>query len=202
MNYTADANDAEHLAGPSPWGSSSPKADRTSFPTSSNDVPHSPVQAPRQSLYPGEQDSPNASRYQDASDRAYQQAATAVPAGEDAGLLNSSQQPQSMSEGSTEDSEQPQYGTQQQRQGAARYQTARQQRTVPQYKLQAKITALERSGRKDPVLRFDVYVRLLYCWWKDTLLSMLNRPIYQSSGPHSSAMSAALIPNSPSLQTT
>jgi hypothetical protein len=27
-----------------------------------------------------------------------------------------------------------------------------------QYKLQAKITALERTGRKDPVLRFDVYV--------------------------------------------
>lgn len=45
------------------------------------------------------------------------------------------------------------------RPGAARYHNARQQRPVPQYKLQAKITALERSGRKDPVLRFDVYVR-------------------------------------------
>ncbi|KAH0354315.1 vacuolar protein sorting-associated protein Vps17, partial [Aureobasidium melanogenum] len=29
-----------------------------------------------------------------------------------------------------------------------------------QYKLQAKITALERTGRKDPVLRFDVYTNL------------------------------------------
>lgn len=28
----------------------------------------------------------------------------------------------------------------------------------PQYKLQAKINGLERSGRKDPILRFDVYV--------------------------------------------
>jgi hypothetical protein len=195
MNYTADTNDAEHLAGPSPWGSSSPKADRTSFPTSSDDVPQSPVQAPRQSPYTSEQGSPNASRYQDASDRAYQQTATAVPADEDGGLLNSSQHPQSMPEASAED-------TQQQRPGAARYQPKRQQRTVPQYKLQAKITALERSGRKDPVLRFDVYVRSLCYWWKDTLLSVLNRPIYQNSEPHSSAMSAALIPNSPSLQNT
>jgi hypothetical protein len=28
-----------------------------------------------------------------------------------------------------------------------------------QYKLQAKITGLERTGRKDPILRFDVHVR-------------------------------------------
>jgi hypothetical protein len=28
----------------------------------------------------------------------------------------------------------------------------------PHYKLQAKITSLERNGRKDPILKFDVYV--------------------------------------------
>ena len=33
-----------------------------------------------------------------------------------------------------------------------------QRQNLPQYKLQAKITALERTGRKDPVLRFDVHV--------------------------------------------
>ncbi|KKY22673.1 putative vacuolar protein sorting-associated protein vps17 [Phaeomoniella chlamydospora] len=47
--------------------------------------------------------------------------------------------------------------------GQVRYQAsqaARTPRTVPQYKLQAKITALERTGRKDPVLRFDVYTNL------------------------------------------
>ncbi len=33
-----------------------------------------------------------------------------------------------------------------------------QQRHMPQYKLQAKITGLERVGKKDPILRFDVYV--------------------------------------------
>lgn len=29
---------------------------------------------------------------------------------------------------------------------------------LPQYKLQAKVTGLERTGRKDPILRFDVHV--------------------------------------------
>jgi hypothetical protein len=33
-----------------------------------------------------------------------------------------------------------------------------QQPQAPQYKLQAKITGLERTGRKDPILRFDVHV--------------------------------------------
>ncbi len=32
----------------------------------------------------------------------------------------------------------------------------------PQFKLQAKITGLERTGRKDPILRFDVHVRQLF----------------------------------------
>ncbi|KAI1323047.1 hypothetical protein F5Y16DRAFT_384764 [Xylariaceae sp. FL0255] len=33
-------------------------------------------------------------------------------------------------------------------------------RTGPQYKLQAKITGLERTGKKDPVLRFDVHTNI------------------------------------------
>lgn len=36
-----------------------------------------------------------------------------------------------------------------------------QETQIPQYKLQAKITGLERTGRKDPILRFDVHVRTL-----------------------------------------
>jgi hypothetical protein len=149
MNYTADPSDAEHLAGPSPWGSSSPKADRTSFPTSSNDVPQSPISAPQEPPFPGEQGSPKPSRYHDAPGRSYQQSPNVGSADEEAGPLDPSQHPQYQQE---------QYATQQQRPGAARYQGSRQQRNVPQYKLQAKVTALERTGRKDPVLRFDVYV--------------------------------------------
>jgi hypothetical protein len=40
-----------------------------------------------------------------------------------------------------------------------RYHGTRPQRQQPQYKLQAKVTSLERTGKKDPILRFDVYVR-------------------------------------------
>lgn len=47
-------------------------------------------------------------------------------------------------------------------QSAARYHVAAphpaQQKQQPQYKLQAKITGLERTGKKDAILRFDVYV--------------------------------------------
>lgn len=48
--------------------------------------------------------------------------------------------------------------------GPSRYHVANrppQKQTLPQYRLHAKITALERTGRKDPVLRFDVHVSSL-----------------------------------------
>jgi hypothetical protein len=37
-------------------------------------------------------------------------------------------------------------------------QPAKPRKEKPQYKLQAKVTGLERNGRKDPIVRFDVYV--------------------------------------------
>ncbi|KAK7713646.1 Vacuolar protein sorting-associated protein 17 [Botryosphaeria dothidea] len=50
---------------------------------------------------------------------------------------------------------------QQQRQEPQRYHgSQRQRQNVPHYKLHAKVTALERTGRKDPILRFDVYTNL------------------------------------------
>ena len=36
----------------------------------------------------------------------------------------------------------------------------RQRQNQPKYRLSAKITGIERSGRKDPVLKFDVHVRI------------------------------------------
>jgi hypothetical protein len=55
---------------------------------------------------------------------------------------------------------QQQYQAQPHRPEPQRYhQTNRQvQQPQPHYKLQAKITGLERTGRKDPILRFDVHV--------------------------------------------
>lgn len=66
---------------------------------------------------------------------------------------NQQQQPtQEAQRGSTEEARRPQ---------SARYHgvPASQRQHVPQYRLQAKITGLERSGKKDPILKFDVSVR-------------------------------------------
>lgn len=71
----------------------------------------------------------------------------------------------------------------------------------PNYKLQAKITGLERNGRKDPILKFDVYVWPLSETWKRPPANVLNcRPIFPDSAPLSIAMSAGLTANSSSLQ--
>lgn len=62
----------------------------------------------------------------------------------------------------------PQRGSEENRRPqSARYHNIPQQQRqhMPQYKLQAKITGLERSGKKDPILKFDVYVR---CYSDDT----------------------------------
>jgi hypothetical protein len=71
----------------------------------------------------------------------------------------------------------------------------------PQYKLQAKITSVERNGRKDPILKFDVYV----CCPVDVVVVSsadvrYRRPTSPSSVPHSTAMSAVLTVNSRSSQ--
>ncbi len=55
----------------------------------------------------------------------------------------------------------------------ARYHhTARQPQPTqgPQYKLQAKITGLERTGRKDPIMRFDVHVCIGLLYVKHNLI--------------------------------
>jgi hypothetical protein len=51
-------------------------------------------------------------------------------------------------------------GEENRRPQSARYHNIppQQRQHMPQYKLQAKITGLERSGKKDPILKFDVYV--------------------------------------------
>lgn len=67
--------------------------------------------------------------------------------------------------------QQPQYAPQQQQQQSqvpARYQTPARQNDkhpAPLYKIQARITGLERTGKKDPILRFDVHVSSP-CWAK------------------------------------
>lgn len=57
--------------------------------------------------------------------------------------------------------------SQEQEQAAAEAQSARP--SAPHPRLQAKITGLERTGKKDPILRFDVHVCLVS--WPSPILS-------------------------------
>ena len=163
MDYSAASTDTETLHGASPWGSSSPRADRTGF--TAPDSPTSPVAASRpQHAHNQSQDSITGNPFANEGG-----SAGVGPGSVDTSTADSSQAaqappaPQPHELGSDAGS-QPTLHTHQQRQqsakpGAVRYQNARQHRLVPAYKLQAKVTALERTGRKDPVIRFDVYVR-------------------------------------------
>jgi hypothetical protein len=149
MDYSAISNDPENHTGASPWGS--PRADRTTFPTSGNgDIPSSPL--------PGQDHS------SETADRDHDAVAQAA---------DLSAQLQSAQLGDPDYGEQPSpfaaqhfsIAGQQQQQAPARYQSGIRQNSrppAPAYKIQAKITALERTGKKDPILRFDVHVGRLF----------------------------------------
>ncbi|KKZ68513.1 hypothetical protein EMCG_05797 [[Emmonsia] crescens] len=145
MDYSSLPHDPEHPVGSSPWGSTSPRTDRT-FPAS--DVPPSPL-PPHQSPYGADRERQQdeesttqdlSERLQDSQieDQVYREHHPHPPA-------NSEQQPQHRA------------------QVSARYQTGARNKarpSAPQYKLQAKITGLERTGKKDPILRFDVHTNI------------------------------------------
>jgi hypothetical protein len=146
MDYSA--HDSDLPGGGDPWASS-PQHNRQSFgqpPTS--DIPSSPLQAQspygqggEQYGYIGEQDvhvRPNTA----SSNGDHAQPPQA--AGQDA--PQSQQAPQAQQQAPTP-GQQPQ-----------RYHGTRPQRQQQHYKLQAKVTGLERNGKKDSILRFDVYV--------------------------------------------
>jgi hypothetical protein len=143
------AHDSDLPGGGDPWASS-PQHNRQSFgqpPTS--DIPSSPLppqaspygQGSEQYGYIGDHDAQNRPN-------------TASSNGDHA------QQPQVAAQDAPQ-SQQPQPGQQQaptQGQQPQRYHGTRPQRQQQHYKLQAKVTGLERNGKKDPILRFDVYV--------------------------------------------
>lgn len=151
MDYRSSITDDEHPAGASPWGTSppvSPRRNGSSYP----------YDAAAQDTSNGfAQDDPNASTLQ-RPDTASSAASTTD--------FNSSQQ--SEEQQPAEESHHQQHPhTQPKPQGQDQQQYTRRP-AGPQYKMQAKITGLERTGRKDPILRFDVHVgagniQRLYC---------------------------------------
>lgn len=156
MDYSAVANEA------SPWGSSSPQASRSGFSEASEPESPTPIRhshTPSQDSLPG----PAIATTNDGGIIGEADGSIpGMPAEADPRVLaerireSQSDETGAAAMGSQQQQRLPQHSAQ--RPTASRYHSSRQQKPVPQYKLQAKITALERTGRKDPVLRFDVYV--------------------------------------------
>lgn len=172
MDYSAINSDQDHGQGASPWASS-PQHTRANFGAAattdvpSNNLSHSSYTRQSQEV--------------DHSDRPSTAGSSTLAQSENGDSTHSPYQQQRSGQQYTQEQHyqsQPQYHQQQQRpyqQGPGqdnshhrsepqRYHSARpqQQKPAPQYKLSAKITALERTGRKDSILRFDVYVRLTF----------------------------------------
>jgi len=147
-SYTANAGmDYSATAGSSPWASS-PEASRQSFGDQVEAGESLPPPVVGGHQRGGEEGGWSAEQQhqwqQHAQDQGQQQ--------------YSEQQYQQDPRGNGEENRRPA--------SAARYhgapshhQPPQQRQSAPQYKLQAKITGLERTGKKDAILRFDVYVR-------------------------------------------
>ncbi|RVX71182.1 hypothetical protein B0A52_03548 [Exophiala mesophila] len=157
MDYSTVSSDTDALHGQSPWGSSSPRADRSFASPADSPTPirgHSYSQSgdssPETSL------PANASEISDSTTLAGPAVTQPNPYQQDA----PQQAPVPAQEAQTSTQGQQYSGGQQPRPQAARYHSTKPQRPVPQYKLQAKVTALERQGRKDPIIRFDVHTNL------------------------------------------
>ncbi|ORY65218.1 uncharacterized protein BCR38DRAFT_341833 [Pseudomassariella vexata] len=166
MDYRSSIADDEHPVGASPWGSSppaSPRRNESTYNAGGNEPAyHYDVQDPSNGLshddLTGNVFGPTDAIASEASTTVYdpsQQSET-------------SQEPEFGSSAERSQQEQAQGGLQQtQGQGMPRgsaapgghEQQARRQ-NYPQYKLQAKIAGLERTGRKDPILRFDVHTNI------------------------------------------
>jgi len=165
MDYSASIHE-DHPAGTSPWGSSpvaSPQHPRTSSFGAHGDVPPSPTP------YASNQSNSGFSQDDTLGGGSYQEPGSSVGEGsvtesdgqrpDTADSIRSQPEHQQAYPGQAPP--QSQYQAQAHRGEPQRYHQPNrqaQQPQAPQYKLQAKITGLERTGRKDPILRFDVHV--------------------------------------------
>ncbi|KAI0848260.1 vacuolar protein sorting-associated protein Vps17 [Daldinia vernicosa] len=163
MDYRSTIADDEHPAGASPWGSSSPAAsprrnESTYSPIGNEPSPSLPYQYTAN-------DSSNGFAHDDLGVNAFRRPDTASSTASTSAYDPSEQS--APSEGQQEQpteadakQSQPQPQPQHQPQPSTPPKSQRQQGRSrgPQDKLQAKITGLERTGRKDPILRFDVHV--------------------------------------------
>lgn len=145
--------------GTSPWASS-PEASRTSF---SNDVPRDDLPAPALPR-DGEAGASAAAAAANGEEHPQQNHTYGGPGSWSPEQQHQWQHQQQQHQQQHHDTQAPPVrapGEENRRPQSARYHGVppQQRQHVPQYKLQAKITGMERSGKKDPILKFDVHVR-------------------------------------------
>jgi len=164
MDYSSSlANDPDHPSGASPWATS-PKQSRDFGPRANNDGPPAPTSlgSPAHQSTFGQSGS-EGGQY---ANRSSTSDSTTVVDSENGEFQQSpyrTQQPQNpqYAQQYQQHDQQPPYqaAAEQRRPEAQRYHPRPQQKPHhPQYKLQCKITGLERTGKKDPILRFDAQV--------------------------------------------
>jgi len=180
MDYSSLPNDPDHPAGADPW-QSSPQLTRTTFnPSEPNSAPssplakhHSSMPEPQQKEHQEEQEpEPLSPSIPDTPPPHQQNGVGRTPTRVDSGGVSDIRfqgpplteeelrQQQLHQQRQQERYQQALHAQQHQRgPGPGRYhQGARIGQRPPQYKLQAKVTGLERTGKKDPAIRFDVHV--------------------------------------------
>ena len=164
MDYSSSIHEGEDPAA-SPWGNSpgsSPRVNRTAYGNVSGEPPSSPFryssetsngQAP--AAEPENFQQPGATPTRTVADSDTTESTTLTPPAEPTDEAAAASDP-SQPDDSPQDSRfAPQAPPGSQPEASQQP----QKRAPPQYRLQAKITGLERTGKKDPILRFDVYVR-------------------------------------------
>ncbi|KAI4162930.1 MAG: hypothetical protein LQ342_003441 [Letrouitia transgressa] len=175
MDYSTLPNDPEHPVGSSPW-QSSPQPERPNFrtpePGSSPSSPlahHSSTSAEESQLHSEEESSDHErthvqSKPLDGSIAASESESSPQQRERTQDQpLNGERSPGQQSPHSQPPHQQQSQRPQQRSAIPNRYHTGArtsQRQNFPQYKLQAKITSLERPGRKDLILRFDVHTNL------------------------------------------
>lgn len=203
MDYGASMNDDQNPAGASPWGNSpqsSPRHNRTNFGQvgGAPSLPSFPSQGSSNGLG-GEHDEGGFGGEQGE----YRRPDTASSAAESSQAEETEQRQPAQQRPAQNDLPPPSPADQAHAQRAQEQPPARRQ---PVFKLQAKITGLERTGRKDPILRFDVHVRQQSRAQTETgltsWLTCLYRPTSPASGQRSTATSAASTPNLSSSPST
>ena len=156
MDYSAINPDP---AGDSPWGS--PRVDQSTFPTfNNNDVPE-------QSPLGGESDDHHDTyKYPENAGGDGSPNTEEVSEGLHNASLGEAEYPTEQESQQPYATEQTQDAQNQRTQLPARYHPgARQyvkQPPAPVHRIQAKITGLERVGKKDPILRFDIHVSIIF----------------------------------------